>query len=188
MADNKTIPSNRLGDFELNKQQQEKMNRYQYCYNQLAGGKYTETEVVSQLQKFFSIKKTQAYEDLAAAKEIFSTVLNINKRFELMVQLNINKECFRRCVEKGDEKSAAAYEKNRITLLSLIEDTEDNAGEMFEGHTIEATFDPSLLGAPDIDMNEVLTAINEKRAVKIKIDMFNELNAENIEHEEIPSE
>jgi len=80
-------------------------------------------------------------------------------------------------------KSAAAFQKNIIQLQRDIPDEETNPGELFEGHTIEAVFDPKLLGAPDVDMKKVMEAVNEKRKVKINFDLF-----EDISHEDIPND
>ena len=54
-------------------------------------------------------------------------------------------------------------------------------GELFEGHTFEMTFDPTLLGAKPItknDLKELLNSINSRRQKKIKTDMFDELDYE----------
>ena len=176
---------NRFNDFELTDKQQEKLKRYQYVYNQLVSGKYTEKEVLNQLINLYNIKLTQAYEDINATKEIFPSFININKRFEIIIEKEILKDARRKCLELGDHKSAAAYSKVIQSLLASIEDDEDSAGELFEGHKIEATFDPRLLGAVDINMKEVLEAINAKRSVKINIDLFEHLDATDIDHEDI---
>jgi len=69
--------------------------------------------------------------------------------------------------------------KNRVLLLSLLPDKEDSSSELFEGHSIEAVFDPTLLGAPAVDMQEVLKAVNEKRDKKINI--FDHLSFEDFD-------
>jgi hypothetical protein len=176
---------NRYNDFELSPKQQDKLKRYQYVYNQLVSGKYTEKDVLNQLMNFFGIHLTQAYEDINATKEIFPSFININKRFEIIVEKQILTDARRKCLELGDHKNAAAYSKVIHSLLSLLGDEEDSAGELFEGHSIEATFDPRLLGAPEIDIREVLETINAKRSVKINIDLFDHLGATDIDHEDI---
>lgn len=165
---------NRVNDETfLSDVQKQKLKRYQFMYNQLAGGKYTDTEVVNASMKMFNIKShAAAYEDLACTREIFTSVLNINKQFEIMLQLQINRDMQRKAAELNDLKSLAALEKNRALLLKLVPDHEETPAEHFEGHTYELTFDPRLLGAPDVDMNEVLKLINEKRKVKINVDLF----------------
>jgi hypothetical protein len=167
----------------LTEAQLEKLKRYQYFYNQLVSGKYTETEVVNQCIKMYKIKTAQAYEDLSCTKELFNYVLNINKVFEIKVQLEINRNMQRKCEELNDMKAAAAFEKNRALLLKLVPDQDDTPAELFDGHIYELTFDPELLGAQPIDMKELIDMINEKRNVKIKTDMFTEL----IDFEEIPT-
>lgn len=177
--------SNRFGDFELTPKQDEKLKRYQFVYNQLVSGKYTEKEVLSQLMNFFNIKIVQAYDDINATKEIFPSFININKRFEIITELQIIKDARRKCFELGDHKNAAAYSKVINSLVAMVEEQDDSAGELFEGHSIEATFDPRLLGAPDINMKDVLDAINAKRGVKINLDLFKHLDTEDIDHEDL---
>lgn len=174
----KQFIQNRLVDMELTPEQTKKLERYQYVYNQLVSGKYTEQEIVRQLtsDKFYSLSLSQAYEDLAASKELFASVINVNKGFELHLALQLNHIRTRKAEEMGDMKAVAAFEKNRALLIKELPEVEENPAEMFEGHTIEAVFDPSLLGYGPVDMQEVLKVVNEKRDKKIKIDMFEELN------------
>ncbi len=128
-----------------------------------------------QNKSLYDISLSQAYEDLSCTRELFNSVVNINKQFEINLELQINRNYQRKCEELGDFKAVAALQKNRALLLKLLPDEDINPGEMFEGHVFEAVFDPRLLGAPDIDMKEVLKAVNEKRNKKINIDLFDDI-------------
>lgn len=180
----KQYMSNRVQDITLTAEQQKKMERYQFIYNEIASGKSTDQQVVNQAKNIYKISLSQAYEDLNATKEIFSTVININKQFELSQALQLNTKYKAKAEEMGDLKALAMFEKNRKDLIKLLPEVEDNSADIFEGHTYEMVFDPTLLGAPaKVDMKELLTAINAKRGKKINIDMFPEL-----EHEDIPND
>lgn len=165
---------NRINDIVLNEKQEKKLERYQYVYNQLVGGKYTDMEIIGQLmnKKLYGVSLKQAYEDIRCSRELFNTTINVNKVFEINLQLQINRNMQRKAEELGDMKAAAAFEKNRVMLLKLLPEEEDTSAEMFEGHMIEAVFDPRLIGAADVDMKEILQLINDKRKVKINIDSF----------------
>jgi len=171
----KQFACNRLGEFILTAEQQKKFKRYQLIYDQLVSGRYTEQEVISQLINIHKIKLTQAYEDMNAAKEVFSLAVNVKKQFELQVELQTARRARLKCEDMGDMKTAAMYSKVITEIIKQLPEVEDVPAEMFEGHIIEADFDPSLLGAPPVNMRAVLAAINEKRDKKIKIDMFEEL-------------
>jgi hypothetical protein len=171
---------NRLNDMELTTEQQKKKDRYQFIYNQMISGKYTDQDIVHQVMKIYHLKIAAAYEDMSSTREIFNAAVNINKRFELNLQLQINRNMLRKAEEMGDMKAYAQIEKNRALLLKQLPDEDENPAEYFEGHFIEAVFDPTLLGAPAVDMKEVLRVINEKRDKKINIDMFEELHAEDV--------
>ncbi len=170
---------NRLAEVELTEIQQKKLERYQFIYNQLVSCKYTDQDVLNMLIKTYKIKVGQAYEDMNCARELFTAVININKRFELQIELQSAKDMKRKCGEIGDFKTAGAIQKNMVAIIAMLPDEQDNPAELFEGHDIQAVFNPKLLGAPDINMNEVLAVINAKRKVVIKTDLF-----ENIPYEE----
>ena len=172
----KQFLQNRIADITLTKKQEEKLERYQYIYNQSVSGKYTESQIVNSCMTLYKVKLTQAYDDLKCAKEIFSSVININKQFELSLQLQINKKLMIKAESVNDFQALAAFEKNRIQLLAMVEVVEENPADLFEGHTIEAVFDPSLIGAASLDLPELMRVINEKRKIKINPNLFEHLN------------
>lgn len=171
--------NNRLSEWELTEVQKEKKERYQYIYNQKVSGRYTNVEIVSQVQRLYKVETSQAYEDMKCADELFTSIINVDKQLELKLKLEINKSYQRKCMETGDMKTLAKIEKNGIEIAKLLEDMDDDRGELFEGHVFEMTFDPSLLGEQakisKKDMLDLMNKINEKRSKKIRTDMFEEL-------------
>lgn len=166
---------NRMQLNELTEGQQKKLERYNFIYSHLLADKYGKQEVITMTMKFFDLAIRQIYEDFNCVQEIYPSVVTINKTFELQIELESAKEMKRKAMAAFDFKAAAAFQRNIIELKKLIPEKENTPGEFFEGHTIEAVFDPRLLGAPAVDMNEVLKALNAKRKIPIKIDMFEEL-------------
>lgn len=176
----KNYLSNRIKDIALSPEQEKKLERYQYVYNQMVSGRYTDQEVVNQLKKMYNIEITQAYEDINHTREIFNSIINVHKQFEIKLQLQVNRKMLRKAEELQDMKAYAQLEKNRALLIKLLPDEPENPAEFFEGHTYEMTFDPRLIGAPAVDMKKVLQAVNAKRNKHIKTDMFDELESEDI--------
>jgi len=172
--------NNRFNEIDLTPEQQEKLKRYQYIHAELSSFKYTEQEVIIQVMNMFDVKIVQAYEDLNSTKEIFSKVLSIKKRFEQKMQYEAAKKVLHKCEELQDFKAYAAVHKNIVLLLRDIQEEEDNAGELFDGHTFEVVVDPRLIGAPKVDRKAVLYAINAKRSKKINASIF-----EDIDHEDV---
>lgn len=168
--------NNRLKDTRLTETQMEKKKRYEYIYNQTVSGKYTDQEILSQVMNVFNVGLPQAYEDINCSRKVFNSVISIDKNFEIKMELQSARDMKRKCVELCDFKSAAAIQRNIISLMAMLPDVEEDTGSDFTGHEIEATYDPQLLGAPSVDMKEVLTAINAKRKVKIKTELFESLN------------
>lgn len=176
----KEFLANRVADIRLSPAQATKLERYQFMYNQLVSGKYTDVEVISATMKMFGLQQRQVYDDLACTRELFSTVININKQFELSIQLQINRNMLRKAEEMLDFKAYAALEKNRAMMLGQITEVEDNKGEMFTGHEIEPVFDPSLIGADEVDMAKLLKDLNSKRKAKIKTELFTDIPHESV--------
>lgn len=173
--------SNRSSNIALTPMQQKKLERYQFVYNQLSSGKFLEKEVVTQITREFNVSQEIAYEDLADAKELYGFLFSINKVFELKLQLDINRLLINKAKEANDLRAAAAFEKNRIEMLKLVPELVDTPGQYFESHINEIMFDPGLIGAPDIDIRQVLIEINKRHGAAIDLDAIPE--AEVITHE-----
>jgi hypothetical protein len=173
--------NNLVEEIKLTPVQHEKLKRYQYIYNQLVSGRYTEQEIINQVMNLYKVQIVQAYEDVNSTREIWLTTLNINKRFELKMELESAKDCKRKCIEIGDFKNAASYSKIIALLLREIEDEAENPADLFEGIFIEASFNPELLGAPKIykkDMVDLMKSINAKRNKKLNLDFIEDLEFE----------
>jgi hypothetical protein len=170
----KKFLSNRIDNIQLTATQKKKLERYQFTYNQLSSGKFVDKEVVQQLSSIYGIDQSTAYEDLSDAKELFGFLFSINKLFEIKVQLDLNRIMMQKAKEVSDFRGFAALEKNRTELLKLIPEIEDTPGEHFTPHINEIVFDPSLIGAPEVNMNELLKMINERRGVTINLDAIPE--------------
>jgi len=171
--------SNRANNMELTNMQKKKLARYQFVYNQLSSGKFLEKEVVTQITKEFNVDIDIAYEDVADAKELYGFLFSINKLFELKIQLDINRLLINKAKEANDLRAAAAFEKNRIELLKLVPEIVDTPGQYFESHTYEIKFDPSLIGAPDINMKEILAEINKRHGATLDLDAIEEAEVVN---------
>lgn len=176
----KAFLTDRLNEVQLTKKQEEKLERYQFVYNQLMSGKYTEQEVIDSLcnPKLYNIKQWQAYDDIRCTKELFSTVFVLKKQFELQSEIKIAKAARAQCLAIHDFKNAASFGKVIQSLIALLPDEDDEQSDIFVGHTIEPVFDPSLIGAPPLDMEELkglLKQINEKHHTRINLDFIEEL-------------
>ena len=177
----KQFINNRLGDISLTENQSKKYKRYQYMYNQLVSGKYTENEVINQVSKVFEISVEMAYHDLKCAQELFNYTLRIDKSFELKMELEAARKMRIKCEEIGDFRTAAAVQKNIIAILHEIEDDPDSQAELFEGINIEPVFNPALLGVPEISkeqMKDLLSSINAKRNKKLSLSIIEDLDFE----------
>ncbi|HVX01402.1 MAG TPA: hypothetical protein VHA52_13345 [Candidatus Babeliaceae bacterium] len=177
----KNYLSNRIKDLVLTPEQEKKLLRYQYIYNQQVSGRYTDQEIVAQVKKIYGVEISQAYEDINHSREIFNSVINVHKQFELKLQLQVNRKMMNKAAELGDMDAYSKIEKNRIYLIKQLHEEPEDLAQFFEGHIYELSFDPALLGGPKVNMAKVLNAINAKRSKKIKTDMFEELDSKDVD-------
>jgi hypothetical protein len=156
--------SRRIAGITLNAQQQRKLERYQFIYNQLVSGKYKEQEVVEMVQESWRISYPQALKDLRDAKELFTTTINVNKLFEIKAQLERNLIQLQKADESGDTKGYAQLEKNRQKLIAMLPDDESSLADEFIPRTNVFQYDPSLIGVKVDSDEDVWQLIKDLKA------------------------
>ena len=173
----------RVHEIELSPLQQKKLDRYQFIYNQLVTGKYTDTDVCEMLKDAYNIELTQALKDLRDSKELFNTAFNVKKQFEIKLQLEINRMMLEKANLSGDLRSYAALEKNRANLIKMLPEEEQSV-EDFRGHENIIVFDPAALGYDPLNEKELLLLyrdLKKKYGGEINIPGLNIEEAEIIE-------
>lgn len=161
---------NRLNKISLTETQKAKLDRYQFMYNQLVSGKYTESKVINQVMNLYKISYATAYADLRDTHELFNSCINIDKSFLLKQQVEIAMDITSKCLLIGDYKNAIAAQKNLTAILRELRVDDTSPGEHYEGIHIEAVFDPTLIGGNPItktDFDELVGLINKNRTKKI---------------------
>lgn len=174
----------RLHDIQLTEVQQAKLARYEFIYNQLVSGKYTESEVCEMVQDVYKRSYQQALQDIRDSKEIFSSSVNINKQFEIRAQLEINRMLTRMAQAAGDFRAAAQFEKNRTKLISMQPEADDTAAEDFTPHVNVFTFDPTILGLDPLgagELRDLLRDIKNQYGGTLKVNLDDIQEAEIIE-------
>lgn len=156
--------SGRLLDLKLTSIQEEKLARYQFVYNQLVSGKYTESEVCEMVQHNHGLSYIQALQDIRDSKEIFASSANLHKMFELKMQLELNMQWTQMAIAQGDMRAASAFDKNRAKLISMMPEEEDTSAADFQPHVNVFTFDPSLLGFEQFDQKQVAELVRDIKA------------------------
>ncbi len=161
--------NNRDKDLTLTKVQQDKLDRYQYIYNQFISCK-SQRVVIDNFMKKYEVSESIAMRYMLSTQDLFGHCIKINKPFELNVQLEISKDLQRKCEAVQDFKSAAGFQKNATNILRLLKDENLCPGEHYEGINIECVFDPTLIGGDPItraDFDELVELINKNRTKKI---------------------
>lgn len=151
----------RINQTDLTPTQQKKLELYEFAYNQLIGGKWSESEVIDLIITKSGIKqKPLAVQVLNDTKELFTTVLSVHKQWELKKQLHLNENLLRKAEMSGDYRSAAAFAKNMIAITDRIE-TIENEQEEFKGHTLVVSADPSIIGVEPAKAKDVQKLLND---------------------------
>lgn len=167
--------SKRVTDIRLSPEQEAKLKRYQFIYNQLSSGRFTDEDVVAQLEDHFSISYVQALKDVRDSKELYTVAFQVNKQFEIKLQLTLNRIMLDKANNMQDLKAYAALEKNRQKLLAMLPDDADDTADDFVGHTYQILFEPELLGIEPInnkDLQQFLNTLQEKFGVSVSIPGF----------------
>jgi len=179
--------NNRLGEMKLSDKQKEKLRRYQFAYDQSSSGKYTELEVISQLQEHFGVAEVTAIADLKCSKEIYTTTLAIDKRFEIKMQIELLKIEQQKARDVGNLDASAKLAKCIAEFLKMVPDEIPDRDDAFTPHKNVLTFNPSILGIPAIDkveMNDLLKTLANKFNYKIDTSFMEIEDAEIISEDE----
>jgi len=180
--------NNRLGELKLTESQKQKLRRYQFAYDQISSGKYTEMEVIAQLVEHFKIEEAMAIADLKCSKEIYSTTLAIDKRFEIKMQIELLKIEQQKARDVGNLDASAKLAKCIAEFLKMVPDEMPDKDDAFTPHQNVLTFNPAILGIPAIDkseMNELLKTLANKYNFKLDTSFIEIEDAEIIsEHED----
>lgn len=146
--------NNRLADMKLSANQQAKLRRYQFAYDQLSSGKYTESEVISQLQTHFQVNESTARQDIRHSREIYTTTLAIDKHFEIKMQLDLLKIEQQKARDSGNLEAYAKLTKCITELLKMAPEPVEQ-DDAFKPHHNSFDFNPAILGIPAIDKTEL---------------------------------
>jgi len=147
--------TNRISNISLTDEQKIKLKRYEFAYNQFVSGKYAQHEVVEMLQESFNISYPQALRDVKDCREIFTTTININKLFEIKIQLEINRIMLKKAEDSNDLKAYAQLEKNRQKFIAMLPDDESSLADEFIPRQNILEYNPELIGVKIQDINEI---------------------------------
>lgn len=153
--------SNRFENIRLTDQQEFKLKRWQFIYDQLSSGKYTEKEVRHQVVTHFRIDEGTAYKDMRTAQELFSTTLNINKRFKIITDLRLLDLMQLKAREAQDMDAYAKLQKAKNDLYRMLPDEEEVPGDHFEPRQNVLQYNPRLLGVDPVPTDKVRELLKE---------------------------
>jgi hypothetical protein len=154
-----------LNEVKLTEDQQTKLKRWQFIYDQLSSGRYNETDVRNQLLKTFPISEYTAFKDMMEAKEVFSTTLNLNKKFKMMTDIQLLDMMKLKASDANKLDEYAKLQRVQNELYKMIPDEETNPTEDFTPRQNLVQYNPSLLGIPampDEQINELLNQLKRE--------------------------
>lgn len=153
--------NNRLDQIKLTPGQNEKLRRWQYIYDQLSTGKYSDDDIRSQLVVHFHIEDQLARSDIRQAQELFSTTIAINKKFRIIMDLKLLDKMQRKASTNNDLDAYAKLQKTKNELYKMLPDEEEMPGDYFQPRTNIFEFNPSLLGVNPIPEEKVKALLEQ---------------------------
>lgn len=175
----KAFMSARAGDIKLSAKQQEKMKRWQFVYDQLSSGKFTEKEVRQQLMVHFNIEEPTAYRDIQESQELMATTLSINKIFKINCDIQLIEVLQRKANETHQLEAYAKLQKVKNELYKMLPDKEENPGDYFTPRQNIIDFNPALLGVAPVPEDQMKALFDQLK---------NEFGIIDVEYVDLPKD
>jgi hypothetical protein len=169
----------RVKDIKLSAGQKEKLKRWQFVYDQISSGKYTDKEVRLQLMDKFGIEDRTSYSDLRDTTELMSTTMNINKRFKIQIDIQLLDVMKQKARETNQLDAYARLQKVQSELYKMLPDEDEVPADYFTPRQNIMQFNPELLG---------IAAIPDKQMKDLFTQLKTEFNIVDIEYEVIPND
>lgn len=171
----KAYLSARLGEMVLNENQLLKLKRWQYIYDQMSTGKYTDADIRFQVIKVFGLSDSAARADMRQAQDVFATTLSINKKFKIQLDIQLLDIQQQKCRDTNNMEAYSKLQRVKNELYKMLPDEEEEAPiDYFQPRTNQITFNPSLLGHKPIPPDQMKDLIEELK---------NEFNMTDIDYE-----
>lgn len=178
--------NNRFDQIKLTPGQTEKLRRWQYIYDQMSTGKYSDDDIRSQLEVHFSVDTQTARNDIRHAQELFSTTLSINKKFRIIMDLKLLDKMQRKAALDNQLDAYARLQKTKNELYKMLPDEEEMPGDYFQPRTNIFEFNPALLGVNPIDPSKLKALIEQLKSDLQITDIDFEMIYDNPEDSDTP--
>lgn len=149
----------RIAEHQLTPVQQKKLELYEFIYNQSLSTQWDEDELIDLVRNRANCSRPVAIQLIHESRELFTTVLSVNKQWEIKRQLMANERLLQKAETMGDFKAYAALERNRYKLLEMVQEVTRN--EEFKGHTLQITADPEVIGVKPASKSEIRQLLKE---------------------------
>lgn len=165
----KSFMNNRFNDLtSLTPQQELKMKRWQFIYDQSSTGKYTDADIRNQLVTHFKITEHQAWDDMRKSQELFTKTLHFDKKFKMMIDLQLLDLMRAKAISNNDIDGFAKLQKQRNDLYRLIPDEEEQPGDYFKPIQLNYAFNPEYMGktrVPSDKMKSLIEMLKEEHGI-----------------------
>lgn len=159
----------RFNDIKLSDKQKAKMARWQFVYDQLSTGRYTQLDIRWQLQNKFGISEGAAMLDIREASDVFGSTMNINKMFKIQLDIQLLDVMKQKARDTQQLDSYARLQKVQNELYKMLPDEDEVPADHFSPHQIIMKFDPSLLGIAPLradKMKELFAQLSREHGIE----------------------
>lgn len=150
----------RVAQMELTPTQEHMLSLYEFAYNQLISGKYTDDEVAELVALKCGGNKSEAYAIIRESRDLYCSSIKFNRKWELKREKQVNQLLREKAEAMGDYKAAAAFSKIIAKLIEMSEE-EDEREDTFTGHTLVVSASPEILGVKKPDKKEVKKLLDD---------------------------
>lgn len=153
--------NNRYADIKLTDTQEFKLKRWQFVYDQMSSGKYTQQEIRSQLELHFKISASESLADMRTAQELFSSTLSINKLFKIQIDIQLLEIMQQKAREANKLDEYAKLQRVKNELYKMLPDEVEKPSDDFEPRQNHFEYNPELLGLQRVSADKMKALVEQ---------------------------
>jgi hypothetical protein len=89
-------------------------------------GKKRRGEIVGLIMRKCQVSRATAFNYIIDAQYVFGSLTRIDKQYFIQNRIEVLERRIKQCMESGDDKSAAAYEKSLVKYIEMYPDNRKN--------------------------------------------------------------
>jgi len=109
---------------ELSATHEEILHRVDFAYDKIVDGLYSHSQIAKLIRRKFDVSQGTSENDIQRAKIIYGELRSIRVDAQLVIELQLAERILTLAFKKGDPKSAAAAQRNKLEILFRMAEME----------------------------------------------------------------